>query len=136
MRNSKGIRTIFSILLCLCYLCSVVGFDIHTDHHDNHSYVVSLLSNLSCECIHPEDECECTDEDHCCNHNDCEDEADFLTITGTDNGFSFDFTAPLVGDVFLCTPAVVSLHNCLFAFAAASSSPPREMLRSLCVLRV
>lgn len=133
MRKGSIIQALCCILLCGWYLMSVVGFDIHTDHHDDCTYVVSLLSNLSCENIHPEDECGCED----CDHDDCEDESDYLVITGSGNSLQQSVPVPavmiceaIIPESFVSAPVVSA------PLERAFKSPPRVLLNSLCVLRV
>lgn len=144
MKKGSIIQAIFCVLLCSWYLMSVVGFDIHTDHHDSRTYVVSLLSNTSCESIHPGDECACEHHHHhhdCgeeginCNHDDCDDSADFLDVTGTDTA---DLTAlaPAAAFCYVAVPAPAEPTSIFAPAASAFRAPPRVLLNNLCVLRV
>ncbi len=138
MKKVSFIQALCCILLCGWYLMSAVGFDIHTDHHDNCTYVVSLLSDLSCEKIHPEDECACGNcgHDDCEDCDDCDDKSDFLTITGTAGSSHLSLSVPAL------TVCEVIVPECIVAPAVSAPaqrpfrSPPRALLKSLCVLRV
>lgn len=133
MKKGNFIQAVSCIFLCCWYLVSIVGLDIHTDHHDNRTYVVSLLSGISCENIHPEDECGCED----CDHDDCEDESDCLAITGSGNSLQQSVPVPAV---MICEAIIpessVSAPVVSAPLERPFRSPPRVVLNSLCVLRV
>ena len=142
MKQGNVIKAISCTLMCICWLMAIVGFDIHTDHHDNRTYVVSLLSNISCESIHPDDECECEHhcdcegEGYCCSHEDCDDTADFLEITGTDSQYNpVAFAAAVCFSAFKI-PAEPATAAEAAPVAGPFRAPPRVLLNSLCVLRV
>lgn len=62
-------------LLCVWYLLSVVGLDVHSDNEHGRTYVVSGLTGGNCEAIHPEHHChdcdhadgECLEGEECCS---------------------------------------------------------------------
>ena len=133
MRKGNIIQALCCLLLCSCYLMAVVGFDVHTDHHDDRTYVVSLLSNISCEKIHPEDDCACGD----CDHDDCEDESDYLTVTGSGDFLQQSVPVPAVMACEVIVPeSAISAPAFSAPLARPFRSPPRVVLNSLCVLRV
>lgn len=122
-------------MVCAAYLCSIVGFDVHTDGHDGRTYVVSLLQGISCERIHHDDVCSC-----CHNHNDedddCTDDIKMLTVSGSDDD----------GIVVIASPQMVLLETFLAPSVSFSAqrrvlmpsgiSPPREALSKFSILRV
>lgn len=137
MKKGSIIEMLACTLLCAWYLMSIVGFDVHTDHHDARTYVVSLLSNLSCEHIHPEDECCCELDDEAeYPHDDCDDETDVLVITGT-NGVVHHFDLSPVSFVSeILNPALAAPTVVCANASSTFRLPPRLLLNSLCVLRV
>lgn len=159
MKTFKGILlSAAGLMMCLVYLAGVVGFDIHTDHHEGRTYVVSLLSDTSCEKIHPDDICHCCEHHHhhdahsdvngptcegegfCAEEDDCQDTADFLDITG--DGFDAQHThfEPAAGFAFyMVSPACDIIPGIPYAsqlLRPGSFSPPRVLLSRICVLRV
>lgn len=138
MKKGHVIQALCCILLCGWYLMSVVGFDIHTDHHDDCTYVVSLLSDLSCEKIHPEDECACghCGHDGCDDCDDCEDESDCLKITGTAGSSHLSLCALAVAVCEVNVPEHIVAPAVSAPVERPFRSPPRVLLNSLCVLRV
>lgn len=133
MKKGNFIQAVSCIFLCCWYLVSIVGLDIHTDHHDNRTYVVSLLSGISCENIHPEDHCACQD---CTHDNDCEDESDFLTVTGTAGSLQPVNFVPAATVCPAPVPDIQRLPEAPVPAGCPFKSPPRVLLNSLCVLRV
>lgn len=142
-------KKVWGILVCLMYLVGVVGIDIHVDHHEGRTYVVSLLSDTSCEKIHPEDVCSCCEHHHhneeegfCDCEDDCQNITDFLVITGDGAGdHQIDF-APLSSPAFEGALPSSCSEIQIFASPACKYSgqfrkaPPRENLSRICVLRV
>lgn len=127
--------------MLVMYLAGVVGFDIHVDHHDHHAYVVSLLSKIDCEDIHPEEHCHCCDHHHgdCdADDEDCENFVEHLEITGCDD----DSHADLVPMVAVQVMPVVASVNIIPEFCSEPTDvddfalQPRELLSQNCVLRV
>lgn len=57
---------IFSVLLCMWYTISIIGFDVHTCKGSGHSFVVTFVEGLSCGDIHPEHVC---GPQSCCSHH-------------------------------------------------------------------
>jgi len=89
MSGKSIISQILSILLCVCYVVSITGIDIHVDGHNGETYVVSVLGGVSCEDIHEDDHCCCGDH-HDCNHSegicdesdDCSDSISVINVSG------------------------------------------------------
>ncbi|MCQ2182203.1 MAG: hypothetical protein MJY89_02205 [Bacteroidales bacterium] len=139
MKRVTIISVLADLFLCFWYLASIVGIDIHVDHHDGETYVASLLGRTDCENLHPEDECHCVDHHHgCCDgqDEDCENVISVLSLTG--DGFDFvcdlaPVTSPLmtIGTV----PVMETGSEEIYSYHSFGG-PPRERLRSLCVLRV
>ena len=132
MKNSNLIWRLSCGFLCLWYLASVVGFDIHVDHHDDRSYLVSLLGSLSCEDIHPEDEC------GCCGHHceDCEDIVELLSVTGTNACGQLTVTAPALVPVMVIETPYMLKGGLEHTLLSVCKGPPRSLLSDNCVLRV
>lgn len=140
MKSKTIINAFLSTVICILYLCATVGFDVHHNNHDHHYYVVSLLAGISCENIHPEDECECC---HCMHsheneeeNHDCTDEIHQITITGTDFHCHFDFT-PLSFDIPGQQEELgcLSYTDCIFS-DYDDPIPPDDILEINCILRV
>ncbi|MBQ8838650.1 MAG: hypothetical protein IJ005_04950 [Bacteroidales bacterium] len=70
MQNRNFIK-LFSVLLTLWYIISIIGFDLHICGCSGEKYVSSFLTGISCEDIHPEHMQlhDCTDVDDCCSHH-------------------------------------------------------------------
>jgi len=139
MKRTAFISTLASLLLCFWYMAAIVGLDIHIDHHDGEVYIVSLLARTDCESLHPEDECHCLEHHHGHCHSDdedCENDVSLLSLTGDGFDLVFDFIPVLTPLMTVVTPAVLDWGSvCSYSFHI-SEDPPREHLRSLCVLRV
>jgi len=139
MKHATVISALASLLLCFWYLTAIVGLNIHFDHHDGEIYVVSLLGHTDCESLHPEDECHCLEHHHGHCHSDdedCENDISLLSLTGDGFDFVCDFTPVFNALMTIETPVVFTQgfdHTYSFQI---SEDPPREHLRSLCVLRV
>lgn len=123
MKFKALITSLLCTLLGAWYLASSVGFDIHRDHHCGCVYVVSLLHGTSCDEIHPADACThchhhaCTDSEEACHEcdgheedgeacpectgheeggcEDCSDELEQLTVTGTEDTGTIVLTVPV-----------------------------------------
>lgn len=153
MKRFKGIMlSAAGLFLCLVYLAGIAGFDIHVDHHEGRTYVVSLLSDTSCEKIHPEDVChcchhhhpetasaECADEGVCAEDDDCQDFADYLGLTGDGSDAQHHVFIPVSGAAF--NPAAILSGNSRPGVSPSRLQlkfipPPREHLSRICVLRV
>lgn len=134
MKTYGLMRGICSGLLCLWYLASVVGFDVHVDHHDDKAYLVSLLGSLSCEDIHPEDDCSCCHHDGC--DGDCEDITELLTVTGTGGDNHFEVPAPVMLSTMTVSTPLVQMAEQYSPLPDSCKGPPRPDLLKLCVLRV
>lgn len=148
----KGLKEILAsaagLVLCLAYLWGVVGVDIHVDHHEGRIYVVSLLSDTSCEKIHPEDVCHCCEHHHhheadgiCPEEDDCQDIADFLVITGDGYDSHLSSVAPAIGAAFnLPTPSYAAslARTTDLKMQPKPLTPlsPGDHLSQICVLRV
>jgi len=135
----KAINISASLLLCLWYIMAIAGLDIHSDRHDSRTYVVSLLEGISCEVIHPEDECVC-----CHSHEteegistfDCTNDIHLLSLAGFEHhGFSSIQLFQIEGTEY---SSVIPEPLCCAHFIERSvfHSPPRSELNKLCVLRV
>lgn len=138
--NTKSVISVAACaLLSVWYLAAIVGFDVHTDHHEDEVYVVSLLGRTDCESLHPEDVCHCLE--HQCGHchaddEDCENEISILSLTG--DGFE------LVCDFQFCGLAIRTIDTvcdnsfvrCDHVESISCVPPPRESLSRFCVLRV
>ncbi len=137
---------VLAAVTILLYVAATVGFDIHTDSEHGRIYIHSLLSDLSCESIHPDapcchhhdDECGCEcgghgcGEDEDCCSDDCEqlDEAGPLSHPASIHA---DFiaipTCPSPEPVpALCRKANINTGLC--------NGPPRPLLSKNCILRV
>ena len=157
MKFKALITAIICTLLGAWYLASSVGFDIHRDHHCGRVYIVSLLHGTSCDEIHPEDAsshchhhgCRCTNEGGCrdlcpeCGAHedgdceDCSDELEQLTVTGTDDTDTIVLSVPVrtVSNLLACvspTPGQFRLVSKL----RSSPAPPSRGCPSTDVLRV
>jgi len=138
VKKSNIIRSVSAALLALWYMISVVGFDVHHDNHDHHFYVVSLIGGISCENVHPEDECSCCHHNHenAGHHDDCTDEIHMISLTGTNGHMDFDFT-PLCCELFQSVQSQMEKPGIFYGeYALAVSFPPQDILTSLCILRV
>ena len=51
-----------ALLLVLWYCFSVIGFGVHTCNASGKSFIATFVGGLSCEDIHPENDC-------CCHHH-------------------------------------------------------------------
>lgn len=154
MKCNRVIAAVMSVVVCAFYLLSVMGVDIHIDHHNDKCYVVPLVMGTDCRSIHEDDEC-C-----CCHHHergldtesmsgahdsfhegecrDCENILEVMEITGTDsqNAYSFDFAVyaqDIVVNVVSETTVLPAIAFCRISF---KQTPPRISLPELCVLRV
>lgn len=143
MKCETIISALASLLLCSWYLTAIVGLDIHVDHHDGEIYVVSLLADFDCESLHPEDECHCIDHHHGHHHglchsedNDCENDISVLSLTGDGFDFVCDLTPFLYVLMSIETPVQIEKGFANTFSSPICEDPPRELLRSLCVLRV
>lgn len=131
-----------SAVSILLYLTALVGFDIHVDKEYQHIYVRSMLANLSCESIHPDESCGHShvfehDHSHGCDEGEdcCEDISDQLNPTCIDHGQLH--IAPAVTlvipqpdhetNISVCTELIVA------GFLPVPDGPP---LSELCILRV
>lgn len=134
MKSGLLIR-ITAAVAALFYIATLVGFDIHIDREYSHVYVRSMLADLSCEHIHPHDEC-----GH--SHDGCEDEEDCCEDIAEQNT-SFTIAPGSIADP---APAVLELHipefrpsdEALLPVAElhdvpASHAPPLSLI---CILRV
>ena len=57
----------FAAVLALWYLLGVMGFTVHSCQTTGETFVISLLSGVSCEDVHPGDDC-CEDGGCSCGH--------------------------------------------------------------------
>ena len=112
---------IAAVTVCLFYLASIIGVDVHDDHESGRTYVRLVIQGISCSDIHSDSPChhahagECDEDEDCCT-----DEITVLSVSGEDtDGF------PIV------IPAAVSFHSSVI------SIPSPQCLRgkSLPVLR-
>jgi len=143
MRTKSLISAVSSAIICTLYICATVGFDIHSDHHDNRIYISSLLRGTDCADIHPEDECSCiasheTGERHSHEHpSDCTDEVEILSLTGTDTSDQspdispVSITVSLAYPVFKTTAGSHDIHK-----EKQQTYPPAPLLDLFCILRV
>jgi len=140
MKGKNVISAIASILLCISYLTSIVGIDIHINHHDGNVFIASLLCHLDCESLHPDDICHCSEHEngHCdADDEDCENEVCAISITG--DGFNDSIIIPIAETsapmsfipVFVRRTGI-NFHDTPFFIP----HPPGEYLENLCVLRV
>jgi len=139
MKRKTLISVVASLLLSFWYMTAIVGLDVHVDHHNGEIYVVSLIGHTDCESLHPEDHCHCLEHHHghCHAHDeDCENDISLISLTGDGFDFVCDLSPILISLMTIETPIVSenSLDN--HYFFSISDDPPREHLRSLCVLRV
>jgi len=139
MKGKSAISSVVSLLLCIWYLTAIVGIDIHTNHHDGDVFVVSLLGRTDCESLHPDDVCHCV-EHHCGNchsdDEDCENEISLITLTGDGSDIVFDFAPDMTGFAEILTPVILEIGFCTKRMTLPFTNPPRQHLKSLCVLRV
>lgn len=146
-RSNPHITALLGALVCVIYLYATVGFDIHSDHHDNKVYVTSLLKGIDCESIHPEDDCNCCHhselevrhEDGLCDDRDtdCTDQIEILSLTGT-NGSDQAATIcqPLSGIVIQRGMVRAECTQVERGIDSRKHSPPPPILTLFCVFRV
>lgn len=102
---------VFSVMLLVWYLMSIIGFDVHTCSKDGSSSVATFISGMTCSDIHAEHGC--GSDHHCSCDNDhddcCKDDFKCLIITGVpsydDSGFHDDckpICHPFLSDIRLC----------------------------------
>jgi len=142
MKLKEATSYLFAVCLCAWYLLSVSGIDIHTDVHDDRSYVVPLFSGISCERIHPEDDC------HCCHIHkhlhSCECELE--TEDCSDKICTTDITGFAVPQLHCPAAAATPARLALFSFQAGTPfrigqpfrlfcGPPPDILREICILK-
>lgn len=139
MKLNSFITTFVSTILLFVYLTAIVGFDVHTDHHDGEVFVVSLLGHTDCESLHPEDLCHCLEHHHghCdADDEDCEDEVSAVTLTGDGYDLECDLTPVVVALCSTRSPihcrTLCGTHRC----AESPDTPPDRYPDCLCVLRL
>ena len=139
MRKTLNISA--SVLLCLWYLLSTAGFDIHSDRHDHRTYVVSLITGISCEHIHPDDECSCCHHHlggENCEEEDCTNEVHILSITGDGQTHSQLLCEVPSSFAIITIPKMSLSEDCIHSTDGKSpqkETPPKLRLRLLCTMR-
>ena len=71
MKRNFGIRA-SAIFVLLWYCLGIIGFNVHTCNASNNSFIVTFLEDMSCDAIHPSDNCASTTSCCCCcGHHTC-----------------------------------------------------------------
>ena len=65
MKRNFGIRA-SAIFVLLWYCLGIIGFNVHTCNASNNSFIVTFLEDMSCDAIHPSDDCASTTSCCCC----------------------------------------------------------------------
>ena len=65
MKRNFGIRA-SAIFVLLWYCLGIIGFNVHTCSSSNDSFIVTFLEDMSCDAIHPSDNCGSTKSCCCC----------------------------------------------------------------------
>lgn len=142
MSKTRLYMKLSSAVAILLYLTALVGFDIHVDKEHQHIYVRSMLANLSCEAIHPDEACGHSAHNHFVHDHDCEegedcceDISDQLNPTCIDNGQVH--VAPAVIAIIPQQEPVILVSDftkrIISDILPAPDGPP---LSELCILRV
>lgn len=123
-----------ALLLVLWYSLSIIGFDVHTCHSSGRSFVRVIVENMSCEDIHPEDDC-CSHEHACpcCRHEKdseeedgcCSDVYKVLSLTGERNSHDYISLLDMQG---MNVPAIIPLK--VTSFEMPSSDAGKVLLCS------
>ena len=133
------------LLVMAMYLLAIVGIDIHSDYEHGHTYVISALSDNSCENIHPEHHCHdhhgagcsetsCISDEVCCE--DC-----FLILHSATNVVpDISVNAPERPVTHISSggsPAATGQPEAFPSFSKAFHSPPpeRNVIRKYCTIR-
>jgi len=130
--------------MCVWYLLSVSGIDIHTDTHDGRSYVVPLFSGISCERIHPEDDCHCCHIHHhlrsCeCGLDEQEDCSDRICVVDISGFNVMQLHCPAAGVAEVAPALFPPIHDApshVGCRPVLSCGPPPDILLQICTLRV
>lgn len=56
MKRNFGIR-VTAILVLLWYCFGIIGFNVHTCSSSDSSFIVTFLEDMSCDAIHPTEQC-------------------------------------------------------------------------------
>ena len=129
-------RNILSALLLFTYLLAVAGLDVHHCSDSGKSYLVLPALGMSCECIHPDDECPeecCGEEDDCCS-----DTIFRISVTG-DSPANASFTpvySQLDFGIIQIAPSIDVPSPAETACLISSGNPPGTFIIKYCVLRV
>ena len=129
-----------AVLLAVCYLCSIVGLDIHRDNEHGHIYVVSGIASHECESIHPGSHCHDSESEEACLEDEscCSD--DFRAVTAPSEISEAQHVVPATANCCLvpvCQAAVPAFGGASPIFSANPPPPePSAYLSKLCVLRV
>lgn len=65
MKRNVLIR-VSAIFALIWYSLGIIGFNVHTCNASDRSFIVTFLEDMSCESIHPSDNCETADACCCC----------------------------------------------------------------------
>ena len=140
-----------SLLLCLWYVISLVGFDIHRCGDDGHTYVALLTSDISCSSLHPQTPCHhhgeaccgCCCEDHhdgCDEEEDCcSDEIERILLSGDGSDISISVPIPVFTCISItsaCTRGVPPGGRSHVWDVSADPPLSQVDLSELCILRV
>lgn len=142
--SNTVLTKVLAAVTILFYVAATVGFDIHTDSEHGRTYIHSLLSDLSCESIHPDTPCchhhdgECGCEDRGCEDDEdcCSDDSEQLDAPGLVSHHAFintDFTVIPATPSMEPAPAICRKAN---SNADICKGPPRSLLSKNCILRV
>lgn len=142
MKNTLLTKVLAAVTLFL-YVAAVVGFDIHTDEEHGHTYIRSLLSDLSCRSIHPDAPCGHHHDSDCCADCECGDDEDCCS----DDSEQFNEAGTTSGMLTVCAEIITvtapALHATVQALLIKSSvrtiscnGPPRSSLSKNCIFLV
>lgn len=60
---------ITALLLIVWYSMSIIGFGVHTCNATDRSFIVTFLEDMSCDAVHPSDQCGEVSACCCCGHH-------------------------------------------------------------------
>ena len=128
-------------LLCVWYLLSVTGIDIHSDHEHGQTYVVSGLTGCDCEHIHPGHHCHDTAAEGLCAEGEdcCSDDFEAVLAPGEDADEGIDLSAPVsAAPVFAAFVPAMPVSGAPSGVRCDGPPPPgpSPAFIACCVLRI